>query len=84
MGEVLEPRALCGGVCKEGNCLGERGSWAVLETVVIGLTGIENRSDQYLLTDSENQSPEGFLLHERFEDLCEKRYSILRISDLWT
>jgi hypothetical protein len=70
MGEVLEPRALCGeGVCKEGNNLGERGSQAVLETVVTGLIGIENRSDRYLLIDSENQSPEGFLLHERFEDL---------------
>jgi hypothetical protein len=43
MGEVLEPRALRGeGVCKEGNCLGERGSRAILETVVTGLTGIEN------------------------------------------
>jgi hypothetical protein len=55
MGEVLEWRALCGeGVCKEGNCLGERGSQVVLETVVTGLTGIENWSDRYLLTDSEN------------------------------
>jgi hypothetical protein len=55
MGEVLEPRALRGeGVCKEGNCLGDKGSQAVLETVVTGLTDIENRSDQYLLTDSEN------------------------------
>jgi hypothetical protein len=79
MGEVLEPRALHGGVCKEGNCLGERGSWAVLETVVTGLTSIENQSDRYLLTNSENQSLEGFLLHERFEDLWEKRCSILRI-----
>jgi hypothetical protein len=61
MGEVLEPRALHGeGVCKEGNCLGERGSWVVLETIVTGLTGIENRFDRYLLADSENQSPEGF------------------------
>jgi hypothetical protein len=57
MGEVLELRALRGGVCKEGNYLGERGSRAVLETVVTGLIGIENRSDRYLLTDSENQSP---------------------------
>jgi hypothetical protein len=40
MGEVLEPRALRGGVCKEGNCLGERGTRAILETVVTGLTGI--------------------------------------------
>jgi hypothetical protein len=49
MGEVLEPRALCGeGVCKEGNCLGERGPRAILETVVTGLTGIENQSDRYL------------------------------------
>jgi hypothetical protein len=81
MGEVLEPRALRGeGVCKEGNCLEERGSWVVLETIVIGLTSIENQSDRYLLTDSENQSPEGFLLHERFEDLWEKRCSILRIG----
>jgi hypothetical protein len=48
MGEVLEPRALHGeGVCKEGNCLGERGSWVVLETIVTGLTGIENRFDRY-------------------------------------
>jgi hypothetical protein len=55
MREVLEPRALRGeGVCKEGNCLGDKGSQAVLETVVTGLTDIENRSDQYLLTDSEN------------------------------
>jgi hypothetical protein len=70
MGEVLEPRALCGEeVCKEGNCLGERGPRAILETVVTGLTGIENQSDRYLLTDSENQSLEDFLLHERFEDL---------------
>jgi hypothetical protein len=69
MGEVLELRALHGGVCKEENYLGERGSQAILETVVTGLTGIENRSDRYLLTDSENQSPEGFLLHESFEDL---------------
>jgi hypothetical protein len=83
MGEVLEPRALHGeGVCKEGNCLGERGSRAVLETVVTGLTGIENRSDRYLLTDSENQSPEGFLLHEWFEDLWKKRCSILRIGQV--
>jgi hypothetical protein len=82
MREVLELRALRGGVCKEENYLGERGSWAVLETVVTGLTGIENRSDQYLLTDSENQSPEGFLLHERFEDLWEKRCSILRIGQV--
>jgi hypothetical protein len=79
MREVLELRALRGGVCKEGNCLGERGSQAVLETIVTGLTGIENRSDRYLLTDSENQSLEGFLLHERFEDLWEKRCFILRI-----
>jgi hypothetical protein len=58
MGEVLEPRALRGeGVCKEGNCLGERGSRVVLETIV---TGIENWFDRYLLADSENQSPEGF------------------------
>jgi hypothetical protein len=57
MGEVLEPRALHGeGVCKEGNCLVERGSRAVLETIVTGLTGIENRSNRYLLIDSENQS----------------------------
>jgi hypothetical protein len=57
MGEVLKPRALCGeGVCKEGNCFGERGSRAVLETVVTSLIGIENRSDRYLLTDSKNQS----------------------------
>jgi hypothetical protein len=64
MGEVLEPRALRGeGVCKEGNCLGERGSQAVLETVVTDLIGIEN------------QSLECFLLHERFEDLWEKRCS---------
>jgi hypothetical protein len=82
MGVVLEPRALRGGVCKEGNYLGERGSRAVLETVVTGLTGIENRFDQYLLTDSENQSPKGFLLHERFEDLWEKRCSILRIGQV--
>jgi hypothetical protein len=76
MGEVLELRALHGeGVCKEGNCLGERGSQAVLETVVTGPTGIENQSDRYLLTNSENQSREGFLLHERFEDLWEKRCS---------
>jgi hypothetical protein len=54
MGEVLESRALRGGVCKEGNCLGERGSRAVSETVVTGLTGIESRFDQYLLTDSKN------------------------------
>jgi hypothetical protein len=48
MGEVLELRALCGeGVCKEGNCLGEKESRAVLETVVTGLTGIENWSDRY-------------------------------------
>jgi hypothetical protein len=79
MREVLELRALCGGVCKEGNYLGERRSQVVLETIVTGLTGIENRSDQYLLTDSENQSPEGFLLHERFKDLWEKKCSILRI-----
>jgi hypothetical protein len=73
MGEILEPRALRGeGVCKEENCLGERGSRAVLETVATGLIGIEDRSDRYLLTDSKNQSPEGFLLHERFEDLWEK------------
>jgi hypothetical protein len=82
MGEVLEPRAFHGGVCKEGNCLGERGSRAVLETVVTDLTGIENRSDRYLLTDSENQSLEDFLLHERFEDLWEKRCSILRIGQV--
>jgi hypothetical protein len=83
MGEVLERRALRGeGVCKEGNCLGERGSLAVLETVVTGLTGIENRSDRYLLTDSENRSPEGFVLHERFENLWEKRCSILRIGQV--
>jgi hypothetical protein len=83
MGEVLEPRALRGeGVCKEGNCLGERGSWVVLETVVTGLTGIENWYGRYLLTDSEKQSPESFLLHERFEDLWEKRYSILRIGQV--
>jgi hypothetical protein len=45
-GEVLELRALCGElVCKEGNCLGERESQAVLETVATGLTDIENRSD---------------------------------------
>jgi hypothetical protein len=75
MGEVLEPRGLRGGVCKEGNCLGERGSHAVLETVVTSLIGIENRSDRYLLADSENQSPEGFLLYERFKDLWEKRCS---------
>jgi hypothetical protein len=79
MGDVLEPRALRGGVCKEGNCLGERGSRAVLETVVTGLTSIENQFDRYLLTNGENQSLEGFLLHERFEDLWEKRCSILRI-----
>jgi hypothetical protein len=80
MREVLKPRALSGeGVCKEENYLGERGSQVVLETVVTGLTVIENRSDQYLLTDSENQSPEGFLLHERLEDLWEKRCSILGI-----
>jgi hypothetical protein len=42
MGEVLELRALHGGVCKEGNCLVERGSQAVLETGVTSLTGIEN------------------------------------------
>jgi hypothetical protein len=82
MGEVLEPRALHGGVCKEGNCLGERGSRAVLETVVTGLTGIENWSDRYLLTYSKNQSLEGFLLHERFEDLWEKICSILRIEQV--
>jgi hypothetical protein len=46
-----------------------------LEIVVTGLTGIENRSDRYLLTDNKNQSLEGFLLHERFEDLWEKRCS---------
>jgi hypothetical protein len=46
MGEVLEPTALRGeGVCKEGNCLEERGSQGVLETVVTGLTGIKNWSD---------------------------------------
>jgi hypothetical protein len=55
MGEVLEPRALHReGVCKEGNYLGERGSQTVLEIVVTDLTGIENRSDRYSLTDSEN------------------------------
>jgi hypothetical protein len=80
MGEVMEPRALHGeGVCKEGNCLGESGSRVVLETVVTSMTGIENWSDRYLLTDSEKQSREDFLLHERFEDLWEKRCSILRI-----
>jgi hypothetical protein len=63
------------GVCKDGNCLGERGSWASLETVVTSLTSIENQSDRYLLANSKNQSPEGFLLHERFEDLWEKRCS---------
>jgi hypothetical protein len=40
------------------------------------------RSDRYLLTDSENQPPEDFLLHERFEDLWEKRCSILRIGQV--
>jgi hypothetical protein len=47
MGDVLELRPLHGGVCKEGNYLGERGSQAVLETVATGLIGIENRYDQY-------------------------------------
>jgi hypothetical protein len=42
MGEVLELRALRGeGVCKEGNCLGERGSRAILEIVVTGQTGLD-------------------------------------------
>jgi hypothetical protein len=40
------------------------------------------RFDWYLLTDSENQSPEGFLLRERFEDLWEKICSILRIGQV--
>jgi hypothetical protein len=46
------------------------------------LTGNENCSDRYLLTDSENQSLEGFLLQERFEDLWEKRCSSLRIGQV--
>jgi hypothetical protein len=46
-----------------------------LETIVTGMTSIENGSDRYLLTDSKNRNPKGFLLHERFGDLWEKRCS---------
>jgi hypothetical protein len=40
MGDVLNQELFVEEFEKEGNCLGERGSHAVLETIVTGLTGI--------------------------------------------
>jgi hypothetical protein len=40
MGEVLNQELFVEEFEKEGNYLGERGSQAVLETIVTGLTGI--------------------------------------------